>query len=226
MALSERPGDGRERGFDRAKNSLRLAHAAGPIFPAGHVPLLGADEERAVRSQALDVAARRGMKPHAQVHRRREQHALVGGEQQRRREIIGETIGGARQHIRCRRRDDDEIGLARQSDVPHLAFQRRAEEIGMDGSPGKGGEGQLGDEFFARGRQHDAGRSAGLTHPADELERLVGRDPTADDEQNTLARDGSRRLETSHAALPSRSPRLREGYRLSRRVAKPRTPRA
>ena len=208
MESGERPRGGRERRLNRVDDGLRLAHAAGPVLAAGHVSLFGADEERAIRSQLRGVALRRGMKPHAQIHRRREQHPLVGRKQQRRRQIIGDSIRRLCQEIGCRRRDDDEIGVAREADVPHFAFERRVEEVGVDGRAGKGGERKLGDEFPARRRQDDARRSARLAQPANELERLIRRDPASHDEQNPFTREFLRRLENRHPVLPSRSSRL------------------
>jgi hypothetical protein len=80
------------------------------------------DPHDAARIQQLEIGLSCRMRPHHQVHRRRDQHRLVRGEQRRRREIVREPRRHARDQIGAGRRDDDKVGLARQSDVTHLAL--------------------------------------------------------------------------------------------------------
>ena len=96
----------------------------------------------------------------------------------------------ARQQIGGRRRDDDEIGLARQLDVAHLGLVGQAEQIVANGLAAQRRGRQRRDEMLGRRRHHDAYVAAALAQPADEFERLVGRDAAADDQQNAGADSG------------------------------------
>ncbi len=78
-----------KRRGDRRNDFERLRHAARPVFAAGHIAMIGADKQHAVLAQARDVALRCRMQPHAQVHGRCRERPFVGGEQQRRGEIVG-----------------------------------------------------------------------------------------------------------------------------------------
>jgi hypothetical protein len=66
---------------DRFEQCLRLRQPPRSIFAAGHFALVGLHDRHSVRTQALDVAARRLVPPHAHVHRRRGEHLLVGRQQ-------------------------------------------------------------------------------------------------------------------------------------------------
>ncbi len=121
-----------ERGANRLHDLGRLAHAPRAIFAAGHLAVFRPDEQCAVRAQPRDVAPRRRMQPHAHIHRRGEQDPLIGGQQKRRRQIVGQPMRRAREQIGGRRRDDDEVGLPRKLNMPHFAFARRVEEIGVN----------------------------------------------------------------------------------------------
>ena len=66
------------------------------------------------------------------------------------------------------------------------------EKLGEDMVGGERADRKRRDEL-TRGRRHDAAhRSAALAQPADQVERLVGRDAAADDEQDALAGEGRR----------------------------------
>ena len=127
------------------------------------------------------------MRPHHQIHRRGDQHRLVGGEQSRRREIVGEPRRHPRDQIGGRRRDDDEIGLARQADMAHLALVGQRQEVVIDLVLAERGDRERRHELLRR-RGHDAAhRGAALAQPADQVEALIGGDPAGDDQQNAPA---------------------------------------
>ena len=178
-----------QRAFDRRDDRQRLGHAAGPIFAAGHFPVVRPDEQHAVAAQGRDVALGGGVQPHAQVHRRRDQRALVGRQQRRRREIVGEAERHVGDEVGGRRRDDQEVGLARELDVAHARLFRRGEQVGADRLAAErlGRKGR--DEPLGRGGHGDAHRRAAFAQAANQVERLVGRDAAANDQQDAGARE-------------------------------------
>ena len=157
----------------------------GPNSPHAISPSSGPTNSDAVGAQRGDIALGRRMQPHAHVHRRRDQHALVGRQQRGRGQIVGEAVRHARQQIGGRGRDDDEIGRARQFDVAHLRFVGQAEQI-------------LAHRLRRSARPPTAARRiawrravittrtlrAALAQPPDQFQRLVSGDAAADDQQN------------------------------------------
>jgi hypothetical protein len=76
--------------------------------------------------------------PHPHIHRRRDQHGLVGGQQQRRSQIVGMAGGHLRHQIGGGGRDDHQIGGAAEFDVTHLGLVGQIEQIAIDLAPGQG----------------------------------------------------------------------------------------
>ena len=177
----------RQQALDGVGDFFWLRHAAGPEFVAGHGAVVGPDEMDAALLQGLDVGDGRRMGPHAYVHRRRRQHRLVGGEQHGRGEIVGQARRHARQDVGGRRRHHQQVGIARELDVAHLAFVGQREHVAVDAIFGQSLQRQRRDEFGAGLGQHAAHRSTAFAQAADELERLEGRDAPRDDQQNPLA---------------------------------------
>ncbi len=64
---------------------------------------------------------------------------------------------------------------------------RRVEEIHISALARDGARRQRRDEFLRRPGHHHAHRGAALLEPPDQVERLIGRDPAADNEEDTLA---------------------------------------
>ena len=96
MLAGQRPGfscfhcdGGAKHGLDPLIDIRRLGQPPGPKFAAGHRAFVGLQHGDAVGLQLLDVPLRRGMLPHADVHRRGDDNRLVGRQQQGRREIVG-----------------------------------------------------------------------------------------------------------------------------------------
>ena len=90
--------------------------------------------------------------------------------------------------IRARRRDHDEVGGARQLDMADRGFVRQAEQFVADGLPAEGRRRKRGNELLRRRGHDDAHRRAAVPEPPDQLQRLVGRDSSADD-RRIRARD-------------------------------------
>ena len=176
-----------QQGLDRGDDLVRLRHATEAGLAAGHVAGVRADHADAVTRQRRDVAPGCGMRPHLRIHRRRDQHGLVRGEQRRRRQVICETMRHLGDQIGGRRRDHDQIRLARQADVAHLGLVGQGEQIAEHPFAGQARDRERGDEPGARRRQDAADANTPIAQPADQLEALVGRDAAGNDQQNTLA---------------------------------------
>ncbi len=83
------------------------------------------------------------------IHRRGDEDRPVGGEQDGRGKVVGMAARHFRQQIGGRRRDDDEVGLARHPDMADVELVVAAEEVGMDLAAGQRADGKRGDEFPA-----------------------------------------------------------------------------
>ena len=129
-----------------------------------------------------NIPPRRRMLPHAHIHGRRCEHALVGGEQHGGGKIVGQAMRHLGEEVGGRRRHDDEVGLARQPDMPDLGFVLEVEEIGEGFFLGEHGERQRRDEFGAAACQDRAHARAPLLQAAHEIEALIGGDAAADDQ--------------------------------------------
>ena len=120
----QRDGDGPgikpQQLADRDPDRRRFGQPAGAKLTAGHRPFIGIEHRDAVIDQCRHVAARRGVFPHPDIHRRNRQHRLVGGEQQRGGQIIGNPARHLGHQIGRGRADHDQIRLPRQLDMPHL----------------------------------------------------------------------------------------------------------
>ena len=99
-------------GPSRSRIASRLGQAARAELAARHLALVGLDHAYAVGLAAARRCAGRGVLPHAHVHRRRDEHRLVGREQQRGREIVGDPRRHLGQQVGGRRADQHEIGRA------------------------------------------------------------------------------------------------------------------
>ena len=130
------------------------------------------------------------MQPHPQVHGGRGENALVGGEQQGRGQIPGQSMGGFRQEIGGRRRDHHEIGVAGQFDMPHLRFIGEREEILMHLRARQRRQRQGRHELRAGLRQHRTDRGTAFAQATHEVERLVGCNATADDQEDARCCEG------------------------------------
>ena len=115
----------------------------------GHLADAGADEGHAVGAELRRVAAGGGMAPHARVHRRGDQHGLVGGEQHGGGEVVGMPAGHLGHEVGGGRGDDDQIGIAGQADVADLALVVEAEEVGEHPLVGQRADRQRRHELLA-----------------------------------------------------------------------------
>ncbi len=175
----------------------RLGHAAETRFAAlGHLAGVRPDDVHAVAAQLRKIARRRLGRPHLRIHRRRDQDRLVGGKQDRGGEIVGVAARHLRQQVRRRRRHDDEIGVARQTNMTDVELAVRIEQVGMNAFAAQRGGGERRDEMLRGGGEDATHLGAAVLQPPDQIERFIGGDAAADDEQHAVAvrcgRDGAR----------------------------------
>ena len=115
------------------------------------------------------------------------------------------ATGHFRHEIGGRRRDDDEIGVARQADMADVELALRIEQIGIGALAAQRAGGKRGDEALRGGGENAAHLGAAILQAPDQVERFVGRDAAADDEQNLLpVRRSLARLVVALAAVARR----------------------
>ena len=194
-----------EHGLDRGHDLQRFGHAAfAGLVAFRHLAFGGADEDDAVLLQGRPVATRRRMRPHFRIHRRRHQHLLVGGQKHRRGKVVGMAVGELGHQLGGGRRHDQKVGLARQPDMTDIMLVVAVEQVGEDTIGRKRADRKLGDEFLRGGRHDDPDHSPPLAQAPDQVERLVGGDATADDEQDALA--GESHLGFQSSVMPASTP--------------------
>ncbi len=179
----------RERVFDGGEEIGNFDEASGSGFAAlGHFADRRSDEADAVVAELRHVAARRGIEPHARVHRRSEENGLIGREQNGGCEVVGVSAGHARHQVGGRRCNDDQIGIAGEPDVADFAFVIEIEEFGEDAFVGQRRDRERRDELVRGFRHNDADVMAALSQTPDQVQAFVGRDAAADDQKNAFCR--------------------------------------
>ena len=112
---------------------------------------------------------------------------------------VGQIAGMAARHFRNqiggRRRNDDDIGVARQPDMADVEFALRIEQIGIGALAGKRAGRKRRHKMLRGGGKNAAHAGAAILQAADEIERLVGGNAAADDEKDAARiRHHGRRL--------------------------------
>ena len=158
-----------------------------PASPVSAIsPLFGPTKRTPSAAQRREIALRRRVIPHLRVHGGRDEDRLVGGKQHRRGKVVGATFGHAGENIGRRRRDHDQVGLAREAYVPDVMLVQPVEEFREHLVAGDRTDRERGDERFRRRGQDRLHIGAALAQPPDQVERFVEGDPAGDDEQDTL----------------------------------------
>ncbi len=109
----------------------------------------------------------------------------IGGSQ-----VVGDPVRHLGKKVGGRRRDDDEIGLAREPDMADLVLVLDVEEIPMDTLAADRGNGERRHELMRRAAHRRADARAVILQAANELEHLIGGDAAADDDQDFPAGKG------------------------------------
>ena len=169
------PGEAprREQLLGAARDLVRLGHAADAPLALGGLALVRPDELDAARGEGRSVGTRRGMRPHARVHGRRDEHGAAVSEGGLGEEVVGDALRQLRKRVRRAGRDDEDVG-ARQVGV----------EI-VGGRPAREGVEGLGrDEALGAGRDERDHLVARLDEQARQLAGLVRGDPAGDAEKD------------------------------------------
>ena len=93
------------------------------------------------------------------------------------------AAGHFRHQVGCRRRDDNEIGIAGKPNMADIEFALWIEQIGVNVFAGERACGQRRDEMLRGGGEDAAHVNAVVLQAANEIERFVGGNAAADDEQ-------------------------------------------
>ncbi len=175
---------GRAKARNRLPDRLRLGQPARAIFAARHRPFVRVQHRHPVIAQSRDIAPRGGMIPHAHVHRGHGDHRLVGRQQQRGRQIVGDPRRHLRHQVGARGANHHQIRLAAQLDVAHLGLVLKIPQRGIDRLFGQRRQRHRCHELLpALG--HDAGHlAAALADQPHQLARFIRRDAAADDQQD------------------------------------------
>ena len=99
-----------------ADDVLRLRHPPHAELALGRLALVGADQHDAARAQRLGVRPRRRVRPHARVHRRRDERRAAVRERRLGEDVVGEPVRELRERVRRARRDEQQVG-ARQVQI-------------------------------------------------------------------------------------------------------------
>ena len=105
--------------------SARRAISAGsairptPHSPSAVSPSSGPTSSTPRATQRLGVRAGRRVRPHARVHRRRDEHRPAVGERSLGEQVVGDPLRELRERVRGARGDDEQVG-ARQVEVEIL----------------------------------------------------------------------------------------------------------
>ena len=138
------------------KMSSGSARRPRPSSPAASGPDDRTDEHGASLGERRDVRGRRGMLPHAGVHRGRQDQRAGRLEQGRREQVVGDPRGELRDDVGRRGSDDGDVDVVRQMDVHDLAGV--VPERRLDGIAGERRERVGADEPLGRVRQDRRGR--------------------------------------------------------------------
>ena len=152
---------------------LGLGHPPHAELALGRLALVGADEHDAARAQRLRVRARRRMRPHARVHRGRDEGRPAVGERRLGQHVVREPVRELRERVGRARGDEQQVGL-REVEVDVVAGR----------PPRERPERLRGDEPLRAGgdERHDV--VAGLHEEPADLAGLVGGDAAGDPEQD------------------------------------------
>ena len=178
--MNDRLGSGDD--VQRLRHPTRAGFAALRHFAAG-----GTDHANAVGCELREVALRCLGGPHFGIHRWRNEDRSVGGQQNGGGEIVRVSSRHLGDEISRCGGDDDEIGVACQPYMADVELALRIEQIGVGALAAKCAGGERRDEALRRSRENAAHLRAAILQAPDQIERFVGCDAAADDEEDAQA---------------------------------------
>ena len=127
--------------------------------------------------------------PHLLIHGGSDVDRCRGGQNHRRKEVVGKAVGETRDGVGARRRDENSLSPAGEFDVSHGGLALLVPETHADRLPGKRLEGGGRDEVGRAFGHHHAHLGLEVAQAADELADLVGGDTSGNaNEDATLAK--------------------------------------
>ena len=176
-----RAGSEQIGGFDHAPRS----HVAAGLIAFGR-------PEHAIAAAADFVQVLLGARigPHALVHRRRDGDRRGSRQDQGGKQVIGPAMGGAGEKIGARRRDEYEIGPAREFDMSHRRLGFEIQQIHQHAVSRQRLHRQRRNEFLRRARHDHAHLGPGPREQAGQFGALVRGDSTGNAQQNALVGQG------------------------------------
>ena len=121
-----------------------------------------------------------------------------GRQAQRREQIVGQPAREAREEVRARRRDQHQVGPARELDVSHGRFGRRVPQLAAHAAPETAWKVVAVTNSPRRRGHHDLHFGAVLAQPPHQVRALVGGDAAGHTEQDAFALHGSNCLSLPH----------------------------
>ena len=112
-------------------NGGRFGQAARAEFAARHCPFIRVHDVHAIGAQLRQVALRRGMVPHADIHRRNRQNRFVRREQNCCRQIISDASGHLGKDIGRGGTNHHKVGLTAQLNMPDFTFFLKVEHVAI-----------------------------------------------------------------------------------------------
>jgi hypothetical protein len=156
-----------------AKDLVGLGHAAHSPLALGELTFVWADERHAALAKDVDVGASRRMRPHAGIHRRRDEDVPAMRERSFRDDVVRETVCELRDRVGRRGGDHEQV----------RAREMRVRIVGPR-PPCEGEERLLADEPVGRRRHERKDVVAGPHEEPHELARLVRGDAAGDPYEN------------------------------------------
>ena len=181
----ERPRTARKLRLNSGDDFEWFRHSSDAGFAAfRHLAGVGPDQNNLISRELSQVSPRRLVAPHQRVHGGRQQYCLVGGEQDGRGEVIRQSVRHLRHQIGGGGRHHDQARIAGEPDMADVELGARVEQIRKRMLAGDRADRQRRAELLRRRRHHHAHLDAALAQSPDQIERFVGRDAAADDEQD------------------------------------------
>ena len=137
-------------------------------------------------TQHVGVLLHRRLHPHRVVHRGSDDDRASRGQQRGGDDVVGPAAGDPPDHVGGGRRDQDELRPIAEEHV-RLGRAVRTEEPGQYGVACDALKRRRPDEPRGRRSHGDTHVASGLGQRRREVDDLVGRDPTRDEESNAQA---------------------------------------
>jgi hypothetical protein len=180
---------------DGAGKFRRFEHAPHADFAARLIAARRSEDRDPVLLQLPYVAPIGRVLPHLAVHRWGDRERALAGKAECREEVVSEAVRHLREEVGGGRRDEDQILIPRERNVPHAVGHARVPHVRVHGMAGQGLHGRRRDEAAGRFGHGDVHFHIAFSETPDELCALVGRNAAGYAEQDFF----SRRI--SHVAL-------------------------